>query len=77
MALPGPSKLSYPKKHYRSRRTILSSDDDSEIEIIEATQESIEKKAHTTDTALKSKAVVKDVEDHIQATDSDDAIIVL
>lgn len=72
MGLPGPSNHPNPKKYKPSRRIFLS-DDDSEVEILEATSE----RTRATDIAFKGKAISIDDEDPVQVTDNDDAIIVL
>jgi len=77
VGLPGPSNHPNSKKYKPSRRIFLSSDDDSEVEIIEATSEKLIERTRTTETAFKSKAISMDDEIPTQMTDNDDAIIVL
>ena len=77
VGLPEPSRHPNSRNLKPVRPIILSSDDDSEVEVLGFISEKITQKTRTTDTAFKSKALLRDVEDPIKATDRDDAIIVL
>lgn len=77
VALPGPSKLPNSRNLNPARSIILSSDDESEIEVLGFISENTTQKAGPIDTAFKGKSLLRDVEDPTKVTDSDDAIIVL